>query len=90
MDLLNSGGKSVSRLAESFAVSRPAISQHLRVLLEAGLVAEERQGREHFYRLQGQRLAEVQAWVSQYEQFWHQKLDALGQYLDENQNSEEV
>lgn len=71
MALLNDGEQSVNRLASSFEVSRPAISQHLRVLLEVGLVSEQREGRENLYRVKAKGLQEVQAWISQFEQFWN-------------------
>jgi len=63
LEALSGGPLSVNRLAESFPVSRPAISKHLRCLREAGLVSEERQGRRRIYRLQAQALAEVRGWV---------------------------
>ena len=63
LEALRGGPLSVNRLAESFPVSRPAISKHLRCLREAGLVSEERQGRRRIYRLQAQALADVRGWV---------------------------
>jgi DNA-binding transcriptional ArsR family regulator len=81
LDLLLAGERPVNQLAERFNTTRPAISQHLRILLDAGLVAEQRSGRERRYRLQANRLREVEAWLGQYEQFWSQKLDALGAYF---------
>lgn len=63
LEALRDGPLSVNRLAESFPVSRPAISKHLRCLREAGLVSEERQGRRRIYRLQAQALVEVRGWV---------------------------
>jgi len=63
LEVLRGGPLSVNRLAESFPVSRPAISKHLRCLREAGLVSEERQGRRRLYRLQARALAEVRGWV---------------------------
>jgi DNA-binding transcriptional ArsR family regulator len=82
LDLLAEGERPVGRLAEPFDTTRPAISQHLRILLDAGLVSEHRHGRERRYQLQPERLREVQAWLRQYERFWVQKLGALGAYLD--------
>ena len=67
----------------AFPVSRPAISQHLRVLREVSLVSEERRGREHYYSLTPQGLDEVRAWMRKYERFWRERLQALGDYLDE-------
>ncbi len=63
LEALRAGPLSVNRLAESFPVSRPAISKHLRCLREAGLVSEERQGRRRIYHLQAQPLTEVRGWV---------------------------
>ena len=75
----------VKALAEAFQVSRPAISQHLRVLREAGLVTEHRVGRERRYRLRAGPLQEVRDWVRQYEWFWQARLGELGEYLEDEQ-----
>jgi DNA-binding transcriptional ArsR family regulator len=82
MDLLGQGELPVNRLAAPFAMTRPAISQHLRVLRSAGLVGVRRVGRERRYRLRAARLREVYDWVAHYERFWRSKLKALGEYLD--------
>lgn len=74
---------SVGALAKPFRMSRPAVSQHLRVLRRAGLVKVRRAGRERYYRLYVLRLREVYDWVSHYERFWKDKLTALGKYLEE-------
>lgn len=81
LDSLRGGEQSVHKLAANFAVSRPAISQHLRVLVDVGLLREQRVGRENIYALQADGLQEVNAWVSQFELFWLTKLDALDEYL---------
>jgi DNA-binding transcriptional ArsR family regulator len=83
LDELVTGEQSVTRLAEPFGMSRPAISQHLRVLRDVGLVTEQRRGRERQYRLQPERLYEVRAWMQKYERFWRNHLAALGDYLEE-------
>lgn len=88
LDTLAEGERPVRALAEPFAMSRPAISQHLRILLDAELVTERRVGRERRYRLQPERLAEVQQWLRRYERFWRQRLDALATYLDETEDDE--
>lgn len=81
LDRLAAGEESVSQLAEPFGMSRPAVSQHLRVLRDAGLVTEQRHGRERHYRLQPERLDEVRAWMRTYDRFWHTHLASLGAYL---------
>ena len=85
LDMLSQKEQSVIELAAPFAMSRPAISQHLRILLDAGLVSGYRSGRENRYRLHAERLMEVERWLRTYERFWKNRLDALGSYLEEQQ-----
>jgi DNA-binding transcriptional ArsR family regulator len=82
LDLLAAGEQPVNRLAMPFEVSRPAISQHLRILLDAGLVSERRSGRERRYRLHPDRLRQVRDWLATYDRFWQERLGALGAHLD--------
>ena len=70
---LQAGPRSVGDVAAGLPVSRPAVSQHLRVLREAGLVAERREGTKRIYELSPSGLAELRAY---FEQFWSQALDA--------------
>jgi DNA-binding transcriptional ArsR family regulator len=82
LDLLGQGARPVNRLAQPFAMTRPAISQHLRILRRAGLVDVRRAGRERHYRLRAARLREVYDWAAHYQRFWKEKLKSLGEYLD--------
>jgi DNA-binding transcriptional ArsR family regulator len=82
LDLLRGSQLSVMQLAKPFRMSQPAVSQHLRVLREAGLVTATRAGRERHYRLRAERLREVYDWVAHYQKFWNEKLTALGKLLD--------
>ena len=82
LELLRGGERPVHELAGTFRVTRPAISQHLRVLLRAGLVGETRAGRLRLYRLRGSALREVYDWVRQYEAFWDTRLARLGTVLE--------
>ena len=83
LDALSGGEQTVSALVKSAGgVSQPAVSQHLRVLREAGLVDETRDGRFRYYRLRAKPLAEVFAWVRGYERFWSERLAAFGRVLD--------
>lgn len=82
LDALRSGPLTVNQLADDFAISRPAVSQHLQVLRNADLVIDERVGRERRYQLQPQPLREVTDWISHYEQFWSNRLTALRDLLD--------
>jgi DNA-binding transcriptional ArsR family regulator len=74
--------QNLNALAENFDVSRPAISQHVKLLVECGLVVIRQVGRERYCEARLQKLDEVSAWVNKYQQFWQQKLDALDKYLD--------
>ena len=82
---LRRGPLAVGKIAAHLPVSRPAVSQHLRVLLDAGLVRERRDGRERRYRLDPGRLTVVRDWLVNLERFWRQRLHALGDYLDEQE-----
>jgi DNA-binding transcriptional ArsR family regulator len=81
LDLLAEGDRSVNVIAGHFAMSRPAVSQHLRVLLEAGLVTEGRFGRERRYHFVPERLGEVREWLALYERFWDDRLARLRKHL---------
>jgi DNA-binding transcriptional ArsR family regulator len=81
LDRLADGGESMMKLAESFEMSLPAVSQHLKVLREAGLVEERREGRLRIYTLIPGPLREVSDWIGHYEQFWQTRLRKLGDHL---------
>jgi DNA-binding transcriptional ArsR family regulator len=78
---LAQGNASVSELAAPFAMSLPAISKHLRVLEQAGLVERTKDGRVHRLRLVAHPLHEAAAWIAHYQHFWEQQLEALADYL---------
>ncbi|MYW64425.1 metalloregulator ArsR/SmtB family transcription factor [Streptomyces sp. SID8379] len=80
--LRDQGPQPVQALADHFAMRRPSLSEHLKVLRDAGLVSEERQGRQRIYCLEAAPLAEVQDWLHPYERFWREKLKSLGDLLD--------
>jgi DNA-binding transcriptional ArsR family regulator len=81
--LREEGPQSVQDLASGFEMARPSFSEHLRVLREAGLVSERKEGRQRFYRLEAIPLAELQDWLSPYERFWRERMSELGKLLDE-------
>ncbi len=85
LDLLAQEERSVTELAKPFRMSRPAVSQHLKILLDVGLVDVTRVGREQRYRLRSEPLTAVYDWVGHYTRFWVAKLDDLGKYLEENE-----
>lgn len=88
LDLLAEGDLAVKQLQPHFPISQPALSQHLGVLREAGLVSERRAGRLRIYRLNTRPLAEVRSWLARYERFWDERLDRLGRLLDGAQREE--
>lgn len=81
LNQLRNGEKPAASLAARFPVSFPAVSQHLAVLKQAGLVNERRAGRQRIYHLRAKPLKEVYDWIGAYEQFWSNKLDQLGEFL---------
>jgi DNA-binding transcriptional ArsR family regulator len=78
---LASGEMSVGELAEPFAISLPAVSQHLKVLERAGLVRRSRKAQWRPCRLEAQALKPVDDWISQYRALWEARLDRLDDYL---------
>ncbi|MFI9605237.1 ArsR/SmtB family transcription factor [Streptomyces sp. NPDC052043] len=80
--LREEGPQPVQDLADRFAMRRPSLSEHLKVLREAGLVSEQRSGRQRIYRLEAAPLADVQDWLHPYERFWRGRMKELGALLD--------
>jgi len=79
---LRSGRQPVGLLARSFPVSRPAISKHLRILREARLVVDRKQGRERFCELNVEPLRQVDRWLDEYRRFWTVNLERLKSYVE--------
>lgn len=77
------GPQSVQDLASGFAMARPSFSEHLRVLRDAGLVSERRDGRRRLYRLEAVPLVRVRDWLDPYERFWRGRLTGLRDLLDD-------
>lgn len=84
LDLLRTSARPVQEIAGFFDISMAAVSQHLKVLLDAGLVSRETQGRFRIYRANPAALRDVHDWTSQYRDFWEESLNELGDYLDAN------
>ncbi len=81
--LRDRGPLPVQELASHFAMRRPSVSEHLRVLKDAGLVREHKSGRQNYYHLEAEPLREISRWLSPYERFWREKLTDLRALLDE-------
>jgi len=71
----------LNAVADQFDVSRPAISKHIKILTQCGLITIKQMGRERYCEAKLQKLNEVSQWVEQYRVFWNQKLDALENFL---------
>jgi DNA-binding transcriptional ArsR family regulator len=83
INLIAARSLNLNAIAGNFDVSRPAISQHIKVLVECGLVVISQQGRERFCEARLERLSEIAAWVEPYKKFWNARMDKLGFLLDE-------
>lgn len=89
LDLLADGELAVKELQPHFAMSQPALSQHLRVLRDAELVSERQVGRLRIYRLTPQPLTDIRLWLARYERFWDERFDRLGRLLNDRQQNRE-
>jgi DNA-binding transcriptional ArsR family regulator len=89
VELLAEGERSAGELAAEFDVSRPAVSRHLRVLREHGLVSVRTDAQRRLYSLDPAPLEELDAWLGRYRSFWTQRLDALETQLRRARRGEE-
>ncbi len=77
----------LNAVAEKFDISRPAISKHIKILTECGLIIIRQEGRERYCEAKLDKLNEVSVWAEQYRKFWTNKLDALDNFLKQNQDN---
>lgn len=87
LDRLRGGGVAVGELAAGFDMTRPAVSKHLRVLRDARLVREQREGRQRVYQLAPGPLRDVSRWVESYRSFWPANLMSLKRHLEGGRES---
>ena len=83
LDMLRAGSRPAGQIAQSFTVSRPAISKHLRLLRRAHLVEERREGRNRVYQINPGPLKAVDSWLEQYRTFWQANLSSLKSFVEE-------
>ena len=81
IQLLAANTMNLNAVAEQFSISRPAVSKHIKILTECGLVTIRAEGRERYCEARLDQLAEVSDWVEQYRIFWDNKLSALEKHL---------
>lgn len=82
INLVSRESLNLNALTENFNVSRPAISKHIKILTECGLITIKQQGRERYCEVNLKSLETVSQWIDQYRVFWTTKLDALGVFLE--------
>ena len=88
LEHLAQGDRCVSDLARPYSMSLPAVSKHLRVLENAGLIRRRRRGRVHSLKLEARPMQQAQAWIEEYRKFWEESFDRLDQYLKQLQAKE--
>lgn len=87
ISMITRGSLNLNSVAENFDISRPAISRHIKILSECGLLVIRQQGRERICEANLKSLNEVSEWVEQYREFWMSKLDALDSFLKTSSSS---
>jgi DNA-binding transcriptional ArsR family regulator len=88
LDLLRGGDRPVGELVAQMTLTQPAVSKHLRVLKDAGLVDVRAQAQRRLYRIRPEPLAELDAWLAPYRTLWSKRLDDLERHLTEKDNKE--
>ncbi|MEU6729959.1 metalloregulator ArsR/SmtB family transcription factor [Nonomuraea wenchangensis] len=82
LDLLRDGERLAGELVGRLDLTQPAVSKHLKVLREAGLVEVRKEAQRRWYRLRPEPLADIDAWLAPYRRLWSDRLDALERHLD--------
>lgn len=82
INMLTAESMNLNTVADKFDVSRPAISKHIKILVECGLINITKKGRERYCEAKPEGLKEVADWVEQYSRFWDVKLDALKKFAE--------
>ena len=88
LDLLRDGERPVGELVDRLQMSQPAVSKHLRVLRDSGLVDVRVDAQRRFYRLRPEPLREVDAWIEPYRRLWDERLDRLERHLQRMKDKE--
>jgi DNA-binding transcriptional ArsR family regulator len=84
LSLLTSKDLKLNDVADKFRISRPAVSKHIKILNECGLLKINQHGRERFCRINPEPLKEVYNWVQFFDKFWDEKLSSLKNFLENN------
>ena len=81
INLLANQALNLNTVADKFDISRPAVSKHIKILAECGLIIISQQGRERYCSANFKKLREVSEWVDKYKSFWNKKLNALDEFI---------
>ena len=85
IDMLAQKSHNLNAVAEQFDISRPAISKHMKILEECGVVSIRQQGRERHCSIVPDNLKTISTWADQYRQLWEQRIDSFEDYVNELQ-----
>jgi len=85
LDVLREGERPAGDLVEALTISQPGVSKHLKLLREAGLVSVRADGQRRLYRVEPGGLAQLEAWLAPYRQFWAGRLARLDEHLEREQ-----
>ncbi|MBL4592966.1 MAG: winged helix-turn-helix transcriptional regulator [Flavobacteriales bacterium] len=85
IELVSNESLSVNEIAEKFEISRPAISKHIKILNECGIIEINKKGRERFCVIQPKNLMPAFLWIEKYEKLWEDKIDSFENYLNQLQ-----
>jgi DNA-binding transcriptional ArsR family regulator len=86
INLIAQQSMNLNAIADNFEITRPAISNHIRILHECGIISISQVGRERYCKIQPENLKEVSDWIGQFRQLWEMKLDSFEEYLDKLQS----
>lgn len=89
IELLSTEGLTVNEVAGKFKISRPAISKHLRILNECGIVTFNQSGRERLCLIQPEKLIPVFLWIKQYNKLWIDRIDSFENYINDLQSKKD-
>ncbi len=90
LERLSEGEATVSELAQPLQMSLPAVSRHLKVLEQAGLLRRRRDGRQHIISLDAGPMSEVNEWLDHYRKFWEGNFDRLAEYLEAEKDNKRI
>ena len=86
INLIAQQSMNLNAIADNFEITRPAISNHIRILHECGIISISQVGRERYCKIQPENLKEVSDWIGQFQQLWEMKLDSFEAYLGKLQS----